>query len=223
MSTTQGNWWQQNWMWAVPAGCLASGCLGLLVLLGLLFAGGAGMFSIAFGLVKSSGPYRTHQLATERVENDPAVIQQLGKPISTGWATNTRSKEEGNIGKTCMIFPVSGSKRSGSVYVETIKSASVWNFRQLVVKVDGSTESLVLVPLPEGDNKPLCPDSEFPKPSPSPKDSTESVRLGSRKREIVQLSFQHTLKSVGKPLDYFADGLRSELEYQVTKTSTYHS
>ncbi len=171
MSATEGNWWQRNWKCPVPVGCIASGCLGFLALLGLLIAGGAGIYSLLFGLVKSSGPYRTYQMASERVENDPAVIQRLGQPVSVGWMSNTRYKEQGDKGKTCMIFSVSGSKRSGHVYVETIKSADFWNFRQLVVKVDGTPQPIVLVPLPKGDRSPLCPDSEFkdsPEPSPSP-------------------------------------------------------
>lgn len=167
MSTTQGTWWQQNWQWAVPIGCLGTGCLSALVLLGLVLATGAGMVSLLSGAVQSSGAYRTYQIASDRIKNEPTVIQQLGEPVSTGWIGNTRYREGQGTGKTCMSFSVSGSKRSGSVYVETIKSGGAWNFRQLVVKVDGTTETLEVIPLPDGDLTPLCPDSEF-KDSPNP-------------------------------------------------------
>lgn len=167
MSTTEASWWQRNWKWAVPLGCLTSGCLGLLLIVGLLIAGGASIFSGLFSLFKSSPPYRTYQMAAERVKNDPNAIAQLGQPISTGFAGNTRYKENGNVGKVCMFFPLSGSRRGGSVYVETVKSNDAWNFRQLVVKVDGGTQPIVLVPLPQDDNQPLCPDSEFKNSKPS--------------------------------------------------------
>ena len=66
-------WWQKNWKWFVPVGCL-----GLLA----LFTGFVALIvTIVFGMMKSSDVYKD-ALAMARAE--PAVEMALGTPIEEG-------------------------------------------------------------------------------------------------------------------------------------------
>src|SRR5436305_14997546 len=66
--------WGRNWKWIVP-----TGCLGLIL---LVVAAVAAIFFFVVSAVKSSEVYR---LALEKVKNDPAVVAEMGQPISDGW------------------------------------------------------------------------------------------------------------------------------------------
>jgi Cytochrome oxidase complex assembly protein 1 len=159
-------------------GCLGCGCGGALLIVGLIFVStiGAGLFS----LFKSSGTYRTYQLASETIKRNPTVIEILGAPISSGWEIQTDEQygKEGNdtdiasgtspsnspensspdgAGRVCLRFPISGKKAHGSAYVESMQKEGVWNFYQLKVNVDGQSQPIVLIKPPSGQPKSLCP------------------------------------------------------------------
>lgn len=78
MSANQENWWEQNWPWALPVGCLGVGCLGLMVVLVIIGAIGGSIFSFVSDGFKSSGPDKTYEMATERIKSDPVLIREIG-------------------------------------------------------------------------------------------------------------------------------------------------
>src|SRR5947209_11013610 len=64
------NWWQRNWKWFVPLGCLTS--LGAVVIFVLCIV------AVVFGAMKSSEPYK---YAMAHAQADARVQSALGSPI----------------------------------------------------------------------------------------------------------------------------------------------
>jgi len=132
-----------------------------MVILVVLGAIGRGIFSFVSDGFKSSGPYQTYEMATERIESDPVLRERLGEPISTGWTDKVRYHETVDGGKTCLSFSVSGSKDDGIAYVEAFRENDAWEFRELVVSIKGNSALIEVVPPPDDGIETLCPDEEF--------------------------------------------------------------
>jgi cytochrome oxidase complex assembly protein 1 len=120
------SWWSRNWKWFVPIGCLGLLVIGVGVI--VLFV------SIIFGALKSSDAY-TQALAKARA--NPAVISELGQPIEPGWLVSGSVNVSGPSGNADLSIPVSGPKKSGTIYVVARKSAGEWQFNRLEVDVEG--------------------------------------------------------------------------------------
>ncbi|MDX2217176.1 MAG: cytochrome c oxidase assembly factor Coa1 family protein [Oculatellaceae cyanobacterium bins.114] len=151
-------------LWLIPLGC-GCGCLSLVV--GIVLFGIGGITTLFAGLVKSSGPYQTYQIAAERLKTDPVAIAALGEPISPGWISRSTSNETPTTGTTCIRFSVNGSRTSGTAYVEAEKIAGAWNYYQFTLSVNGQPQPLVLVKPPANRPAFLCPDFDAP-PSTAP-------------------------------------------------------
>lgn len=171
----------QNKLWIIPLGC-GCGCLTLVVAVVLFGIGG--IASLFTGMVKSTGSYQTYQMASERIKTDPAVIAALGEPISPGWISRTTSQEDAAGGTTCLRFSVTGSRSSGTAYVETERQAGAWNYYQFNVSVNGQSEPIVLIAPPVNRPASLCPDFDAdpdfdgeptPPQPPTSAPSTDSV------------------------------------------------
>ncbi len=119
------NWWQRNWKWFVPVGCLTT------VL--IMAAGLALLFSLVFGMMKSSDVYG-EALAQARAH--PAVVAALGQPIKDGWFAGGNISINGPSGEAALSIPVSGPQGKATIYLEARKSAGRWTFSTLEVEVD---------------------------------------------------------------------------------------
>lgn len=140
------NWWQRNWKWFVPVGCLSTL---------LLFAGGiALLLSFVFGMMKSSDVYAQ---ALTRAKANPAVIEALGTPIKDGYFTSGSIEETGPSGSAELSIPISGPKGSATIYLEARKSTGQWNFGKLQVELDASKQRIDL--LTGGEATPTPPSS----------------------------------------------------------------
>lgn len=145
--------WGRNWKWIVP-----TGCLGLIILAAAL---AAGVFFFVVSAVKSSDVYRR---ALERAKADPAVVAELGEPISDGWLVRGTVETSGRYGHAKFQIPISGPKNSGTVYADALKVRDLyenddWNFQTLEVEVNGRPGRINLVEEtppgargPEGEN-----------------------------------------------------------------------
>ncbi len=123
---TNTNWWQRNWKWFVPVGCLTTL---------LIAAGGLAMIlSLVFGLMKSSDVYSE---ALARARTDPAVIAALGQPIEDGWFAGGHIRTNGPRGEAELAIPISGPKGEATIYLEARKSAGRWLFSTLEVELSG--------------------------------------------------------------------------------------
>lgn len=129
----QRNWWQRNWKWFVPTGCLT---------LFALFA--AFIFCIVvfvFSAMKSSDVYAT---AMQRARSDQRVITALGTPIKEGWYVMGSESTTGGSGEADLSIPISGPKGKATVYAKATKSAGKWKYTQLQVRVAATDELIDL-------------------------------------------------------------------------------
>jgi Cytochrome oxidase complex assembly protein 1 len=120
------NWWQRNWKWFVPTGCLTLITLGVLFVLCIVF--------FVFSILKSSEAYKT---AVARAKNDRQVVAALGTPIQEGMFASGKANVNGPSGEADLAIPISGPKGKAAIYVVATKSGGEWNFSKLTVQVEG--------------------------------------------------------------------------------------
>jgi len=120
-------WWGRNWKWVVPVGCLAP----LLVCCGGVLL----LVVFVFGAIRSSEPY-TEALA--RAKANPEVKAALGEPIEAGYWVNGSIEVSGPSGKAKIAIPISGPKKSATLYVEGTKTAGKWEYSTLDVAPGGA-------------------------------------------------------------------------------------
>lgn len=127
-------WWQRNWKWFVPVGCL-----GLLA----LFTGFVALIvTIVFGMMKSSDVYKD-ALAMARAE--PAVEMALGTPIEEGLFVVGNINISGSSGQADLAIPISGPHGKGTIYAVAEKSAGQWTFSVLVVEIKATGDRIDLM------------------------------------------------------------------------------
>ena len=128
------NWWQRNWKWFVPVGCLSTL---------LLFVGGIVLlFTFVFGMMKSSDVYGQ---AVARAKANPEVIAALGSPIVEGYFTSGNIQQSGASGSAELSIPLTGPKGKATIYVEARKSAGVWSFGKLQIEIESSHQRIDLL------------------------------------------------------------------------------
>ena len=128
------NWWQRNWTWFVPVGCLSA----MAMLLGFIVL----VFLIVFGAIRSS---EVHHQALARAQEDAAVAQALGSPIQTGFWVGGNISVSGPSGTADLAIPLSGPKGQGTLYAEAKKAAGSWEFSTLVLEVQPTGERIDLL------------------------------------------------------------------------------
>ena len=130
----QPSWWQRNWKWFVPVGCL-----GLLV----LFTGFIALIvSVVFGILKSSEVY---QVALDTARSEPAVEMALGTPIEEGLFVMGNINVSGSSGNADLAIPISGPEGEGTIYAVAEKSAGQWAFSILEVEIKTTGERIDLL------------------------------------------------------------------------------
>src|SRR5205085_12124116 len=130
--------WGRNWKWIVPTGCLG------LILLGVAIV--ACVFFFVISAVKSSEVY---QYALEKARSNPEVVAELGEPIKDGWLVQGSVETSvGGRGHAKFQIPISGPKKSGTIYAEALKDPQVvggtWYFTDLSVAVAGRADRIDL-------------------------------------------------------------------------------
>jgi hypothetical protein len=130
----QPNWWSRNWKWFVPV--LA------VVMLALFAAFFAAIFAFVFGMMKSSEPYRE---ALTRATADPQIVQALGEPIESGYFVQGSISTQGATGEANLAIPLKGPKGSAKIYVDATQSAGLWEYKTLVVQIEGNNQRIDLL------------------------------------------------------------------------------
>lgn len=128
------SWWQRNWKWFVPAGCLT-----MLILLAA-FVGS--IVLIVFGALKSSDAYKT---AVARAKANPQVIEALGTPIEEGRFLSGKTNVDGSSGDADLTIPISGPKGKAKIYAVATKTAGRWKYSTLEVEVTGRGDRIELL------------------------------------------------------------------------------
>jgi hypothetical protein len=127
-------WFGRNWKWFVPVGCLS------IVLMIVVFI--AAVVYFAFGSIKSSTVY---QEAITKTRSNADVIRELGEPIEPGWLISGTINVNESSGNADLSIPVSGPKKSGTVYVVATKKMGKWDIYGLEVAVEGENKRINLL------------------------------------------------------------------------------
>jgi hypothetical protein len=130
----QPNWWSRNWKWFVPV--LAT------VMMALFAAFFFAIFAFVFGMMKSSEPY---QEAMTRATANPHVVQALGEPIESGYFVQGNISTQGTTGEASFVIPLKGPKGSAKIYVDATQSAGLWEYKTLVVELQGNHQRVDLL------------------------------------------------------------------------------
>lgn len=123
---SEKDWYDRNWKWAVPVGCL-----GALVVVAVLVAA---LLALVFGVMKYSDVYKE---SIARARANPQVTRAMGVPVEEGFFVFGSIHVNGPLGEADMAIPISGPRASGTIYVEAKKSAGLWQFTVLEVAIEG--------------------------------------------------------------------------------------
>ncbi|HEU0186103.1 MAG TPA: cytochrome c oxidase assembly factor Coa1 family protein [Blastocatellia bacterium] len=127
-------WFGRNWKWFIPTGCLS---------VILIAAGGVG--AVAYFAVKSIKSSYVYDEALKKLRSNSTAVSELGEPIEAGWQINGAINVNGDSGNAEVKIPVSGSKKSGSIYATAIKKQGKWDFSHLEVEIEGKTKRVSLL------------------------------------------------------------------------------
>ncbi|MDR7212113.1 cytochrome c oxidase assembly factor Coa1 family protein [Flavobacterium piscis] len=127
------NWWDRNWKWLVPTGCLS-----LLILFGLFIAG---IFFGVTSMIKESDAYKG---AMTEVQHNKVVIEKLGSPIEPDGITSGSINVSGSKGNCDLQIPIKGSKGTGVLFVVAEKRGD-WKYNEMSVYIDATKEEIDLL------------------------------------------------------------------------------
>jgi Cytochrome oxidase complex assembly protein 1 len=114
--------------------------LGFIVLFGGIIGG-------TFYILEHSEAY---ERAASILQTSPEVAKLLGTPVSTGIPMGS-IRTSGSSGRAILSFSASGPKATGHVFLDAIKTDSVWSIRTLTLKVDGREGTIDLLKLTKAD------------------------------------------------------------------------
>ena len=128
------SWFNRNWKWVVSVACV----LMVAIIGGFIFA----VFMLVSRLMHSSGSY---QQAMARARQDSTVIAALGTPIEDGFWMTGKISENGDSGNANLQIPLSGPKGDAMLYLTARKSAGVWSYSHLQVRIDSTNQQIDLL------------------------------------------------------------------------------
>jgi hypothetical protein len=136
---TSKSWWDRNWKWLVPTGCLTG------VLLFAAFVGG--LMWLVLGLIRSSQPYED---AFAHLQSHPALIARIGEPIEPRFWLMGSVETSGPSGTAELSIPVSGPEGKAVVYVSARKSMGEWSLLEMVAELRPTEERIEMLSFQEG-------------------------------------------------------------------------
>jgi hypothetical protein len=128
------NWFQRNWKWFVPCGCL--------MLLALVATATLGVVVGAFAAIKSSDVVKD---GLRRAQENPEVILALGEPVEDRWWMSGSIETTGPTGNADVALPLKGPEGKGTLYIVAYREAGEWIYQRLEVEVDGGSERINLL------------------------------------------------------------------------------
>jgi hypothetical protein len=128
------SWWDRNWKWVVPVGCLGLAAIPVAFVLGIL--------GVVFGAMRSAGPVDE---AVRLARANRQVVEALGEPVEKGWLVGGSINVTGPSGRAELSIPLSGPKGSGKLYLIADKRAGRWEFELAEVEIEGRGERIDLL------------------------------------------------------------------------------
>ncbi len=132
--TPSPSWWNRNWKWVLPVGCLAGIALFVTTAALLIFA--------VFGFIKSSEVYGK---AVEAARASPAVVEAIGTPIEEGYFPSGKINLDDSSGTANLAISLSGPKGRGTLYLEAERSVGEWTFQKLVFEIENDGRRIDLL------------------------------------------------------------------------------
>ena len=108
----------------MPVGCLGMLAAGAVVIVLVV--------TLLFGSLKSSEVYKQ---ALGKATANPTIISELGEPIEAGWLASGSLSVNGSSGEADLSIPISGPKKSATIYAVARKSVGQWQYTRLEVEV----------------------------------------------------------------------------------------
>ncbi|MCK5161281.1 MAG: PLDc N-terminal domain-containing protein [Candidatus Aureabacteria bacterium] len=128
------NWWDKNWKWFVPAGCLTI-VLIFFIFIGALFVG---ISSIMKGM-------NVYKYPMKLVNQNEGITELLGSPIESTFMMQGDVSTKGDSGIADLLIPVKGPKGTGTIYVSAEKNLGQWEYITLEIKIKSTSERINLI------------------------------------------------------------------------------
>ncbi|MBS7256016.1 cytochrome c oxidase assembly factor Coa1 family protein [Flavobacterium branchiicola] len=127
------SWWDRNWKWFVPTGCLS-----LLVLFGLFIAG---IFFGVTSMMENSDVFKESMIA---VKHNTILIEKLGNPIETDGVVSGSISTSNNSGDCNLEIPLKGPKGKATLFVVAEKRGK-WKYNEMKVYIEKTQEEIDLL------------------------------------------------------------------------------
>lgn len=127
------SWWNRNWKWLVPTGCLS------IILLFVLFI--VGIFFGVTSMMTDSDVYK--EVMTE-VQHNTIILQKLGKPIEEDGMTSGNISLSNDTGNCDLQIPIKGSKGKGTIFIVAEKRGT-WKYSVKSVYIEKTKEEINLL------------------------------------------------------------------------------
>ena len=127
------SWWDRNWKWFVPTGCLS-----LVVLFGLFIA------ALVFGvttMLKESDSYKS---AMNEAQHNAIALEKLGSPIEDNGVASGSVNSSNSVEHCNLQIPIRGSKSRGTLYVVGTKKGT-WKYDEMSLYVEDTKEKIDLL------------------------------------------------------------------------------
>ncbi|WP_426485906.1 cytochrome c oxidase assembly factor Coa1 family protein [Flavobacterium sp. 2] len=127
------NWWNRNWKWFVPTGCLT------LIVLFVLFL--VVVFFEVTSIIKDSDAYIE---SMELVQHNKILIEKLGSPIETDGMVSGTVSAVNDVRKCDVQVPLKGPKGKATLFVVGEKRGK-WKYSEMSVYIEKTDEKIDLL------------------------------------------------------------------------------
>ncbi|MCP4748801.1 MAG: hypothetical protein GY874_22120 [Desulfobacteraceae bacterium] len=128
------NWWDRNWKWFVPVGCLGA--------MALIVCSISIMIFLVFSIIKSSDVCKD---AFTLAKAHPSVQAFIGAPVEEGTFISGNININGASGQADLAIPISGPDGKATIYAVASKTAGIWEYSILVVEIKESKQRIDLL------------------------------------------------------------------------------
>jgi hypothetical protein len=141
-------WWNRNWKWAVPVGCLA--------MLGSCFCFATLALGWGYASIKDMNAYTE---AVAQAQDDAEVRKALGGSFKAGFPSSTKVKTVNGHTRAALVVPLDGPEADGTLHAVADKNGETWTFRTLYVDMEDG-QRIDLLDTGEGKGSELPPEDD---------------------------------------------------------------
>lgn len=127
------SWWQRNWKWFVPTGCVS------ILLIFVLF-----IVSIFFGVTSMMTNSDAYKGAMTEAQKNKLVIEKLGSPIEDDGMTSGSINTSNDTGNCDLQIPIKGPKGKATLFIVAEKKGT-WKYSEMTVLIKNTNEEIDLL------------------------------------------------------------------------------